>query len=66
MMKQELAEKTSYTVSAGAALAGLTVNEWVALIGVGCAVGTFLVNWWYQHRAYMDRHDSQRNPKDRS
>ena len=42
----------SYTASINLGVWGLTVNEWVALIGVGLAVATFVVNSIYKHLNY--------------
>ncbi|CZF79704.1 phage holin [Grimontia marina] len=39
----------SYGASAVTTLAGLTINEWVALGGFLIGVATFGVNWWYKH-----------------
>ena len=40
----------TYSASAVTTLAGLTINEWVALAGIGLGVGTFCINWWYKHQ----------------
>lgn len=29
---------------------GMTINEWCLVIGAFCALGTFVVNWWYKRR----------------
>ncbi len=39
----------SYGASAVTTIAGLTINEWVALGGFLIGVATFAVNWWYKH-----------------
>lgn len=47
------ATAASYTVSGVNMLFGLTVNEWCMLIGAICALGTFILNWWYRHQENM-------------
>lgn len=43
----------SYATSGASVLTGaLTMNQWCMLIGTLCAVGTFLVNWWYKHQEH--------------
>ncbi len=39
----------SYSASAVTTLAGLSINEWVALGGFLIGVATFVVNWRYKH-----------------
>ncbi|WP_142847090.1 HP1 family phage holin [Telmatospirillum sp. J64-1] len=45
---------TAYATSLGTAAgaASLTVNEWVAICGLGLAVATFAVNAVYKHLHY--------------
>lgn len=46
---------TNFTAPTGAATAGaglLTFNEWLAIGGFLLACGSFLVNWYYQHKRY--------------
>ncbi|WP_283130784.1 phage holin [Enterovibrio norvegicus] len=45
----ELATPTAYASSFIMTIAGLTINEWVALGGLFIGVATFAVNWWYKH-----------------
>ena len=46
-----IASKASYVASGGAIiLGGFTLQEWAAIVGVMTAIGTFGVNWYYQHR----------------
>ncbi len=51
---------TNYTAPTGSgmALTGmLTFNEWLALAGFGLALGSFLINWYYQHKRYVIERD---------
>ncbi|MDC0598865.1 phage holin family protein [Gammaproteobacteria bacterium] len=41
---------TSYILSSIGFAAGLTFNEWVALISLFLGLGTFSVNWYYKHK----------------
>jgi len=42
----------SYVASAFTVIAGLTINEWVAVCGLILAGLTFGVNWYYRHKHY--------------
>lgn len=43
----------SYTTSATiTVLGGLTINEWMALIGIILGIATFAVNWFYKYKHY--------------
>ncbi|HGJ5881022.1 MAG TPA: HP1 family phage holin, partial [Arsenophonus nasoniae] len=30
----------------------LTLNQWVAVMGIGCTIGTFLINVYYRKKEY--------------
>lgn len=50
-----LTDKTTvaaYTMAIGTAAGGLTVNELVALGGLGLAIATFILNAVYKHLHY--------------
>lgn len=40
----------SYLASGVAIVAGLTLNDWAALVGIGCALATAAVNAYYKRR----------------
>lgn len=39
------------TAAVTVVLSGLTINEWLGVVGIFCALGTFAVNVWFHHRA---------------
>lgn len=43
----------SYLAAAVNIMFGMTISEWCMLIGAACALGTFLVNWWYKHKEHV-------------
>ena len=47
-----MADKTttvaSYAASGGALIAGLSANEFAAVVGAGCAILTFGANLWFK------------------
>lgn len=64
MLIEKVQEKvqvvTNVTGPSGAGIAGagaLTLNEWLALAGFGLALGSFLINWYYQHKRYEIERD---------
>ena len=40
----------SYAASGCAVIAGLTANEFAALIGAGCAIATLGMNFWFKQQ----------------
>lgn len=53
----------AYTASGSAVLfGGLTVNEWVAIVGGVCAIATFVVNWYYKRKHYKLAESQFRKP----
>lgn len=40
--------KATYALAAGSTIAGFTVNEFIALCGLGLGVLTFILNAWYK------------------
>lgn len=42
----------SYSTAAATFLFGMTVNELTAYVGIVCAFGTFIINWYYK-RAHL-------------
>ncbi|EFV3956763.1 hypothetical protein HRA29_005534 [Salmonella enterica] len=35
------------------AMAMLSLNEWAVLTGIFCTIGTFFVNWYYEHKKFL-------------
>jgi uncharacterized membrane protein len=52
MINSETIEKGAYASSIATTLMGLTINEWVAVAGIVCSVGTFIVNWVYKRKYF--------------
>lgn len=47
------ATASTYTGSAGLMATGvLTTTEWLGICGVGIALATFFVNWYYRHKSF--------------
>ena len=62
-MKEQIAEKiqtkvqmvtnvTAPTGGTAAVIGGVTFNEWLALGGFLLALGSFILNWYYQDKRY--------------
>ena len=47
-MSEKVMTAVSYSASAITTIAGLTINEWVALGGLCIGVATFAVNLWFR------------------
>lgn len=56
-----MVNKAAYTAAGGTILLGFTANELAALIGVGIAIATFLMNAWFkwQHLRIAKRRAAQ-------
>jgi len=52
MTMDKISTPASYGTSAGTAILGYSVNEFVSLVGLGLAVATFVVNWVYRRREW--------------
>lgn len=52
MLIEKNAAAATYVASGSAVLFGLSATDFAALVGAGVAVLTFVVNWYYKHRAY--------------
>lgn len=48
----EIASKITYTSAGGTVVAGLSLNEWAAVVGIVVTIGAFVVNWYYKHKHY--------------
>ncbi|WP_347254372.1 phage holin family protein [Leminorella grimontii] len=35
-----------------AMLGALSLNDWALVIGIGCTIGTFVVNWHYKRKEF--------------
>lgn len=46
-----LATKATYATSAATAIAGYTIGEWAALVGIGATLATFAANIYFKFRA---------------
>ena len=42
----------TYGASVFTIIAGLTINEWVAIGGLILGLATFALNWWYKHKTW--------------
>jgi len=63
-MSEKIATAASYSASVVTTLAGLTINEWVALGGLCIGLATFLVNLWYRHQLVkLQRQQGQHHGK---
>lgn len=47
-MPEKVATAVTYTASGTSVIAGLTLNEWAAAVGIVVAVLTFGVNFFFQ------------------
>lgn len=59
-LQEKVQHITSVTGPSGAVTAGagvLTFNEWLTLGGFALALGSFLINWYYQHKRYVLERD---------
>lgn len=48
---EQSADKVAYAASGGAFVAGLTASDIAAFAGILIATLTFLINWYYKHKA---------------
>lgn len=49
-MSDKITTATTYVASAGAVIFGLTVNEFVAVVGLIIATLTFFLNAWFKFK----------------
>lgn len=58
-MIERAAVTTTYSASAITVLAGLTINEWVALGGLLIGLAGLAINWWFkkEHLKLVRRRD---------
>lgn len=47
----EIAGKAAYTSAGGTFVAGLTLSEWAAVVGIFATVITTLLNWYYKQKS---------------
>ncbi len=50
---EEVSGPTTYLTSGWALVAGLTLNEWVAVVSIIIAIASFIVNWWFQYHRFL-------------
>ena len=73
-MKPEIVEKvqtkvqavTNFTAPTGgtvAILGGVTLNEWLAIGGFILALGSFIINWYYQDKRFRLLEKKHNNDK---
>ena len=48
-MVYRISSVASYTTGISVGTWGVTVNDWVAIIGLLLALMTFFINWWYRY-----------------
>ena len=49
---ERVATTVTYSASGATVIAGLALNEWIALAGLIVAIATFGITWLYKHRHY--------------
>ncbi|MBT11848.1 MAG: hypothetical protein CMI02_07425 [Oceanospirillaceae bacterium] len=64
MAPDKASTAASYTASAVTTLAGLTINEWVAIGGLLIGVATFLTNLWYRREQLKIQRETGLSPRD--
>lgn len=52
-----VSDKVMYGGAAGSIFFGLTASEFGILVGALCAIGGFIVSWYYKHKAYVLKRD---------
>ena len=63
-MSEKIATAASYSASAVTTIAGVTINEWVALGGLCIGLATFIVNLWYRQQVLkLQRQQGQHHGK---
>lgn len=52
-MMEKYSSPLSYLwAGATTAIGILTLEQWVAVVGIVCTIGTFLVNWYYRKKEF--------------
>ncbi len=49
----EISGPSTYAASAVALVAGLTLNEWVAVVSLVVMIATFFLNWWFKYHEFL-------------
>ncbi len=49
----EVTGPSTYVASAVALVAGLTLNEWVAVVSLVVMIATFFLNWWFKYHQFI-------------
>ena len=55
----QMTSPATYAASAFTVIAGLTINEWVAIGGLILGLATFIVNWWYKRKNFNADHPKE-------
>lgn len=51
-MIEKHSSAATYIAGSSAVVFGLSATEFAAFVGAAVAVLTFVVNWWYKHKAF--------------
>lgn len=49
-MTHTISTPAAYIGAGVTVVAGLSINEWAAVIGIVLAIATFCLNWYYKHK----------------
>jgi hypothetical protein len=61
MAPDKVSTAASYTASVVTTVAGLTINEWVAIGGLMIGLCTFLTNVWYRRQQLKIQREAAKN-----
>lgn len=64
MTPDKVSTAVSYTASAVTTVAGLSINEWVAIGGLLIGVATFATNVWFRREQIKIQRELGVTPKD--
>ena len=56
----EIASRVTYSTAGGTFVAGISLNEWAAIVGMIATIGAFCLTWYYkaQHLKLAQRRAS--------
>lgn len=53
---------SSYSLGAITTMLGaLSLNDWALVVGIGCTLGTFGVNWYYKRKEFKIKFEGASN-----
>jgi len=52
-MNEKYTTSVSYGASAATIIAGLTLSDWAVAVGMACALGTLIVNWYFKRLEHL-------------